>query len=115
MAGQTASDIEQIVNILSSKFSLASIILRGLLPHGKYATEKSRIYNDAVNTIISRINNVTYIDNSIEFIDLSGAINNDLMPDNLHLSKKGYEKLSKVLTPLIYRLVPKLRISNGDE
>ena len=93
---------------------MATIVVDNIFSQCFFLQKKEKFYFDRWK-LNSRINNVTYIDNSIEFIDLSGAINNDLMPDNLHLSKKGYEKLSKVLTPLIYRLVPKLRISNGDE
>lgn len=101
---EIANDIKIILETLLIKFPSCLIILRGLLPRGKFKNEYSRVHNRNINALINKYANdktIFYIDNSVEFIDSVGNILNDLMPDNLHLSKKGYEVLTRVLTPFI--------------
>ena len=103
-----ANDIKYIIDILLFKFPITKIILRGLLPFGKYKNQYTRIHNERVNNIIINFANninIFYIDNSKEFIDGDESIIDNLMPDYLHLSKKGYEILSKTLTPYIYKIM----------
>ena len=104
----TCDDIKKIIDILISFFPFTKIILRGLLPFGKYKNEDTRIYSNEVNNTISTYNNdnnIFYIDNSDIFLDNNGSIIDELMPDNLHLSLKGYEKLSQHLTPFINKII----------
>jgi beta-glucosidase len=113
MAGETdtekiAGDIKQILQTLLTMFPLAKILLRGLLPYGKYKEEHTRIHNEKINAIISgfaNTQNILYIDNSREFLDADGAIMNNLLYDNLHLTVEGYEVLSRCLTPTIKALM----------
>lgn len=103
-----ANDIKEIINILLNKFQLTKIILRGLLPNGKYKTSINRIQNNKINNIICQYANnynIFYIDNGKEFIDANEIIINKLLPDNIHLSEEGYNVLSKSLTPFIDNIV----------
>ena len=103
-----AYDIKKIIDILLFKFPDTKILLRGLLPRGKFKTNSLRIDKNAVNKIISGFannTNVTYIDNSSQFLNSNGSIINELMPDNIHLSKKGYQVLSESLTPYIHKMM----------
>lgn len=103
-----AYDIKKIIEILLFKFPEAKILLRGLLPRGKFKTDSLRTDKNAINKIISGFannTNVTYIDNSSKFLNSDGSIINELMPDNLHLSKKGYQVLSESLTPRIHKMM----------
>jgi lysophospholipase L1-like esterase len=101
-----ASDIRLILDILLDKYPSSRIILKGLLPRGKYPDDTARVYTSAVNSLISKFandTNITYLDNSKEFLYSDGSIMNNLMPDNCHLSREGYEVLSRCLTPLIVK------------
>ena len=89
-------------------FPTTKILLRALLPCGTKIDDLHRLNNTKVNLLISKFENnknIYYIDNSEEFLNSNGTINKELMPDALHLSYKGYEVLSKCLTPTIEKLM----------
>jgi len=102
-----SQDIKHIIELLVSIHPKAKILLRGLLPIGKFKMDPPRLIIEEINTTISKYKNdvnIFYIDNGLLFLTHDGTIDNKLMPDNLHLSKEGYEVLSSGLTPVIYDL-----------
>jgi lysophospholipase L1-like esterase len=103
-----AIDIKNILDTLLIKYPRTKILLRGLLPREQNKDHKLRILNTQVNTIISKYENgvnIIYIDNGKEFFNENGLLTTELMPDYLHLSKKGYQILSSTLTPIIHQLM----------
>lgn len=103
-------DIKIIIDIILSKFNCVKILLRGLLPCGKYKNNPIRTKIEDVNNVIMTYangDNVFYIDNGNLFMDSEGTLDNDLMLDYMGISKEGYEVISKSITPIIYELMDK--------
>ena len=102
------NDIRVIIDLILSKYPGVKILLRGLLPAGKFKDENIRTKIDDVNNVIMTYANeddVFYIDNGDLFKDSDGTLDEKLMYDYLHFTKEGYELLSKGLVPTIYELM----------
>ena len=103
-----AENIKHIIERIFSIFPNVKILLRGILPSQKYKSNRVRIVTKEVNNIISKYknnSNIFYIDNTALFLNPDDSLREDLFPDLLHLSKEGYEVLSKGLTPKINKLM----------
>jgi len=101
-------EIKTIVDLILSKYPGVKILLRGLLPCGKFKHENIRTKVEEVNNVIMTYangDNVFYIDNGDLFKDSEGTLDEKLMYDYLHFTKEGYELLSKGLVPTIYELM----------
>lgn len=102
------NDIRAILDIILSKYQGVKILLRGLLPCGKFKHENIRTKIEDVNNVIMTYangENVFYIDNGDLFEDFEGTLDENIMFDYLHFTKEGYELLSKGLVPTIYELM----------
>lgn len=105
---QISNEIKIIIDLILSKYPGTKILLRGLLPSGKFKTDTTRLQGELVNNLISSYangENVFYIDNGNLFMDSDGTLDVNLMYDYLHFTKEGYELLSKGLVPTIYELM----------
>jgi lysophospholipase L1-like esterase len=101
-------DIKHIIEKILSIHPGVKILLRGVLPSGKYKTDRIRVSVEEINNTISTYQNNTnvfYIDNGSFFLNSDESLRENLMPDNLHLSKQGYEALSYGLTHVIHNLI----------
>jgi lysophospholipase L1-like esterase len=104
----TSQHIKNIIATILSIHPEVKILLRGILPYGKYKTDRSRIIIEEINVTISKYENnvnVFYIDNGSLFVNDEGTLKEELLPDLLHLSKQGYEVLSCGLTSTIHTLM----------
>lgn len=102
------NDIRALINLVLSKYPGVNILLRGLLPCGKFKHENIRTKIDDVNNVIMTYANgdkIFYIDNVDVFKDSEGTLDENLMYDYLHFTKEGYELLSKGIVPTIYELM----------
>jgi lysophospholipase L1-like esterase len=102
------NDIRVIIDLILSKYPGVKILLRGLLPCGKFKDENITTKIDDVNSVIMTYangENIFYIDNGDLFKDSEGTLDEKLMYDYLHFTKEGYELLSKGLSPTIYELM----------
>ena len=91
---EIAEGIGAVVMELQKDYPAAKILLLGVFPRGRNATDPIRANISQINSIISRLHDGTrvhYLDIGAKFLDASGAIPQDVMSDALHPSAKGYE------------------------
>ena len=92
-AEQIAEGVRAIVQKLRSKSPSTKILLIPIFPRGENVNPQRGKINQA-NQIIQKLadgENVMWVDFGHKFINEHGRIPRDIMPDYLHLSKKGYE------------------------
>lgn len=91
-AEQIADGVRAIVEKLRSKLPDTRILLVAIFPRGENPNpQRGKILQ--ANQIIRRLadnRNVIWVDFGHKFIDDSGRIPRELMPDYLHLSEEGY-------------------------
>jgi hypothetical protein len=98
-AEEIAEGVKLIVEEIKKKSPSTKVLLLAVFPRntGKddavKKIQKDKI--DKVNSIISKLDDggksVKFLDIGSKFKDASGALPKDIMPDQLHLSEKGYE------------------------
>jgi len=103
--GDTLDNIQQICKLLLELSPATKIFLVGPLPRGETTTDRYRIYNREVNKLLrvsKRDPRVKYIDIGMMFTEEDGTISKNIMYDFLHLTKKGYEILSEVVSQFLF-------------
>lgn len=89
---EVAAGIKAIIDLIQTKHPEARILLLSILPVGQ-KPNPGRTTRDEINSLISNFHgeSVEYLDISARFLEPDGTISEDVMPDFLHLSPKGYE------------------------
>jgi lysophospholipase L1-like esterase len=93
-AKDTAAGVEAIVDRLRAKCPEAKILLLGIFPRGERADDPMRLLTSSTNELIKKLadsDRVIYKDIGSVFVEPTGTISKEIMPDFLHLSQKGYE------------------------
>ena len=92
-AEQIADGVRQIVRKLRSKLPNTKILLVAIFPRGENPNpQRGKILQ--ANQIIRKLadgQNVLWVDFGHKYVDEEGLIPREIMPDFLHLSKRGYE------------------------
>ncbi len=92
---EIADGIKAIVEEIHKQQPQTKVLLLGIFPRGHEATDKNRGRIKHINEMISKLadhgKTVYYLDFGDKFLEKDGTISKDIMPDYLHLSKKGYE------------------------
>jgi lysophospholipase L1-like esterase len=103
-AGEIAEGIGAIVLELQKDFPAAKILLLGIFPRGRAATDPARATISQINGIISKLgdgNRVQSLDIGAKFLDSAGNLSPEIMSDALHPTTKGYEIWAQaVIQPL---------------
>ena len=97
-AEEIAAGIKAIVAEIHKKSPMTKVLVLGIFPRGKDPsvenTKKQREKLKAVNTIVAKLDDggktVKYLDIGDKFVQPDGMISQEIMPDSLHLSEKGY-------------------------
>lgn len=103
----TAAGIAQIVAVIREKLPSTRIILLGILPRDHYPGTEYRKKIALINKRISTLNDgyrIIYQDISSHFLDGEGKVPYDVMPDELHLSEKGYEIWARAMNSTLFHL-----------
>jgi lysophospholipase L1-like esterase len=93
-AAQTAEGVKAIIERLQKKCPGAGVLLLGIFPRGEKPDDKLRLHNAAINEHLAKFADgkaVHYMDIGKAFLQPDGTLPADVMPDRLHLSKKGYQ------------------------
>lgn len=100
-----AAGIKAILQEITLKQPMASILLLGIFPRGEGLNDRSK--NAEVNKIISTFEGgeVHYMDIGRAFLLADGAVDKELMDDYLHLSPKGYEAWAGAIGDEVRRLM----------
>jgi N-acetylglucosamine-6-sulfatase len=99
---QVAEGIEKILSVLEDKCPKAKILLLGVFPRGLEKFDEGRLNNAAINQIIRRFDDgerIRYRDIGHVFLEADGTISQEIMPDFLHLTPKGYRLWAEAIEP----------------
>lgn len=104
----TASGVKVILEKLKAKCPDAKILLLGIFPRGADSNDAFRKQNEATNALIKANaddKTVFYMDISQKFLQPDGTLTQEIMPDRLHLSPKGYEIWADAIEPKVKELL----------
>lgn len=91
--GQIVDGVAAIVKKLRDKLPQTKVLLVAIFPRSEnFSPQRGKILQ--VNQVLHKLadaKNVFWIDFGHKFVDSEGLIPRDLMPDYLHLTKRGYE------------------------
>lgn len=117
-ADEIAEGVEAIVKDLRAKLPKARILLLGVFPRNeKPAPIRDKIA--AVNERISKLDDggksVKYLDIGNQFLNAdNGTISSEIMPDFLHLSRKGYRIWADAMEPTLWSLLDEPSVGSGQ-
>lgn len=102
-----AESIRQIVLTIHERLPSTRVLLIGILPRGdKNSTErkKAREVNDQIRNLEDH-DKTRYLDLTSALLDSDGNIPTDIMPDQLHLTARGYEIWLREMEPLLKEMM----------
>lgn len=91
--GDTILGIQTILDELETRLPETDILLLAIFPRGETPDNAERLRNNAINVSLAKMTKskrVHYRDIGAIFTQEDGTISQDIMPDLLHLSPKGY-------------------------
>lgn len=92
---EIAEGIKAVVATIHKKQPHTKVLLLGIFPRGEKPEDKYRDRIKNINKMIAKLDDegktVKYLDFGDKFVGTDGTISKEIMPDFLHLSKKGYE------------------------
>jgi lysophospholipase L1-like esterase len=106
---QVAEGIKAIIEQYRSLCPDAVILLQGIFPRSPNPTDPYRERIKGINKIIATFadgKNVRYTDFGDKFLQPDGTISEEIMPDFLHLSAKGYGIWADAIQPSIDEFFP---------
>lgn len=107
-AGEIAQGIETIVKTLREKLPKTKILLLGVFPRDPSADSPLRAKLGEVNERVAKLDDgsmVTYLDIGKRFTKEDGTLTTDVMPDFLHLSRKGYRIWADAMEPTLWKML----------
>ncbi len=105
-AEEIAKGITKIVQTIREKTPNTKILLLAVFPRGMKSNEQ-REKLQQVNSVISKLDdgkNVFFLDIGQKFMQADGSISQEIMPDYLHLSPKGYQIWADAISPKLAEL-----------
>jgi len=106
-ADEIAEGVETIVKRLREKLPNTKILLLGVFPRGE-TPNPQREKLAQVNERISKLDDgkmITYRDIGKKFLNDDGSISKEIMPDFLHLSRKGYRIWAEAVEPTLWSMM----------
>lgn len=105
---EIADGIAAIVKKLHEKLPETKVLLLGVFPRGPRADDPNRERAKAVNEIIAKLDDgktVKYLDISKSFMNEDGTISTEIMPDFVHLTRKGYRLWADAMEPTLWSML----------
>ncbi len=105
---QIAEGVAAIVKQLRTKLPKTQVLLLAVFPRGPDKNDKRRQVNEKTNEIFKKLadgKNVHYLDIGPKFLQDDGTLTREIMPDLLHLSKKGYTIWAESIEPTLKTLM----------
>ena len=110
---ETAEGVAAVVARLREKFPEAKVLLLGVFPRG-LNRDKTQVAT-ATDPRVPRLNRriaalddgkmVRYQDIGVDFLDDAGRVPAAVMPDFLHLSRKGYQAWADAIKPTLWEML----------
>jgi lysophospholipase L1-like esterase len=116
-ADDIAAGIKRMLDDIRAKTPGTKVLLLGVFPRGPRKGKAGSAADDsakrmeviqAVNEKISKFDDgktVTYLDIGAKFLGPDGKIPDDVMPDQLHPSEKGYQIWADAMNPTLDRMM----------
>jgi len=104
----TTEGILKILDELHDKLPDTHVLLLAIFPRGESPDNELRILNDQINQKIEMFgerDQVTFLDINHLFLDDDGVLSEEVMPDQLHPSEKGYKIWAEGMNSTIQRLL----------
>ncbi len=104
---QTASGVGEIVRKLTSSLPRAKVLLLGIFPRGRAASDRLRLAAEEATEKFKALHDgerVHFLDIGKHFIRADGDLRSFLMPDLLHLAPEGYGIWGKAIQPVVAKL-----------
>lgn len=104
---EIAKGVAAIVKDLGEKLPKTKVLLLGVFPRGERpASARERI--KSINQTIAKLDDgsrVHYLDIGASFLEKDGRISKEIMPDFLHLSRKGYRIWAEAMEPTLWSML----------
>jgi lysophospholipase L1-like esterase len=105
---EIADGITAIVKTLREKLPETKILLLGIFPRDEKPATPNRERIKAVNARIAKLDDgqmVKYLDIGDQFLNDDGTLSQDIMPDFLHLTRKGYRIWADAMEPTLWTML----------
>jgi beta-glucosidase len=105
---ETAAGIQAILTTLRTNLPGTKILLLGVFPRSASAGDRLRRLNVAINDrlrLYADNRQIFFLDLSRRFLDDQGRLSQDLMPDYLHLSMRGYQVWADGMEDVVRKLL----------
>jgi lysophospholipase L1-like esterase len=105
---EIAEGIKAIIKEVRTRTPKTKILLLGIFPRGKDATDKRRQVNEKTNQIIEKFadgKNIYYLDIGKNFLESDGTLTRKIMPDLLHPGAEGYAIWAKSIEKEVAKLM----------
>ena len=106
---EIVAGVTKVVKTLNAKLPNTKVLLLGIFPRSPKAADPQRGRIKAINEEIAKLDNggktVKYLDIGAKFVDASGDLPKETMPDFLHLSEKGYQIWAESIDPTLKELM----------
>ena len=106
---QIADGIKAIVTEYLQRCPHSHLLLLGIFPRAKAATDPLRVTISAINSKIAALDDgqrVTYLDIGKKFLQPDGTLTPDIMADLLHPTPKGYGIWADAIQPVVDKYCP---------
>jgi lysophospholipase L1-like esterase len=106
---KVAAEISGLVHLIRSRSS-TRVLLLGILPRDREPGTHNRREIAAANASLATLDDgdyVRFLDMGSRFLEADGTISPTVMPDFVHLSKRGYEIWAEAMQPLLNEMMRK--------
>jgi beta-glucosidase len=116
-AEQIAAADKKIVAMIRAKLPKTKVLVLAVFPRGPRKARDGKSMDDGVkrmelirtvNAELAKLDDgkmVRFLDIGPKFLDAQGKIPNDIMPDQLHPSAKGYQIWAEAMHPLLLEML----------
>lgn len=104
----TAAGVKAILDELGRKSPDSKVLLLAIFPRGKGPDDPLRLKNEETNKLLEPMadgRRVFFLNINRKFLDAEGRLSNEIAPDFLHLSKKGYQIWADAIADEVRRLM----------
>lgn len=105
---EIAEGIKAVVAEFHKQHPNAKVLLLGVFPRAEKPDNPLRGRIKKINEIVSKMDDgkkIKYLDIGEKFLQPDGSLSKTIMPDFLHLSKKGYGIWAEAVKPTLAEMV----------
>ncbi|WP_431266236.1 platelet-activating factor acetylhydrolase IB subunit [Roseateles chitinivorans] len=108
----TAAGVRRVVDEIRLRLPTTKILLLAIFPRGARPDDAMRAVNTRINARIGAFadgRSVHFLDIGASLMNADGSLSPEVMPDQLHLSEKGYRLWAQAMQPTLSRLLDESR------